>query len=123
MSQVVKSFMGMFFILMILLLGAGILSAQVNVANAQDYKADVIAELENSNYSPNVLNGCIRQAVENGYSIKIKTYAPGKTTASYTTPSVVDTSGVVMAEVKLSYPYRIGFLNSETWHQIRGYAR
>ena len=41
----------------------------------------------------------------------------------YTTPSAGDTTDVMMAEVVLTYPYRIGFLNSVTEHQVRGYAR
>lgn len=123
MSQVIKSFMGMFFLLALLLLGVGILSAQTDVSDALDYKADIIAELENSNYNAEVINACIRQANENGYSIEIKTFAPGNQTVSYTTPDAADTTKVVMAEVKLKYVYRIGFLNAVTEHQVRGYAR
>ena len=62
MSQVIKSFMGVFFLLSMLLLGIGILSAQTEVADALDYKADIIAELENSNYNAKVMEACIRQA-------------------------------------------------------------
>ena len=36
MSQVIKSFMGVFFLLSMLLLGIGILSAQTDVADALD---------------------------------------------------------------------------------------
>ncbi len=123
MSQVLKAFMGMFFLLALLLLGVGILSAQTDVSDALDYKADIIAELENSNYNAEVLNACIRQANENGYSLEITTYAQENRVVSYTAPNAVDTTEVVMAEVKLTYPYRIGFLNALTEHQVRGYAR
>lgn len=123
MSQVLKAFMGMFFIFMMLLLGIGILSAQVDVSNALDYKSDVVAELENSNYSPSVINSCIQQAVDNGYTIEIKTYTPGNSTVTYTRPNAADTTDVVMAEVTLTYPYTIGFLNEVTDHQVRGFAR
>lgn len=123
MSQVIKSFMGMFFLLALLLLGVGILSAQTDVSDALDFKSDIIVELENSNYNAEVLNACIQQANENGYSIEIKTYAPGNEVVSYTSPNAADTTGVVMAEVKLTYLYRIGFLNTVTEHQVRGYAR
>jgi len=123
MSQVFKSFMGVFFILLVLFLGTGIVSAQIDVSHALDYKADLVAELENSNYSAQVINGCIAQAAEQGYGISIKTFTEGGGTKVYTTPSASDTTDVVMAEVVLTYPYRIGFLNSITEHQVRGYAR
>lgn len=123
MSQVIKSFMGMFFILLLLLLGVGVISAQMDVSDAISYKSDLVAQLENSNYSPEVINGCIEQAVQNGYEISIKTFTEGGSVKVYTTPSAGDTTDVVMAEVVLTYPYQIGFLNSVTKHQVRGYAR
>lgn len=123
MSQVIKSFTGVFFLLLVVLLGTGILSAQMDASNAISYKADLVVELENSNYSAQVMNGCIAQAIENGYGICIKTYTEGGSVCVYTTPSAGDTTDVVMAEVVLTYPYRIGFLNSVTEHQVRGYAR
>lgn len=123
MSQVLKTFMGVFFMLLVLLLGTGVLSAQMDASNAISYKSDLVAELENSNYSPRVINGCIEQAIESGYEISIKTYKKGGAVQVYTSPCAGDTRDVVMAEVILTYPYRIGFLNSVTRHQVRGYAR
>ncbi len=122
MSQVIKSFTGVFFMLLVLLLGTGVLSAQMDASNALSYKADLVAELENSNFSPQVLNGCIQQAIDNGYKISVKTFTRGGAARVYITPSAGDTRDVVMAEVVLTYPYRIGFLNSVTEHQVRGYA-
>ncbi len=115
MSQVIKSFTGVFFMLLVLLLGTGVLSAQMDASNALSYKADLVAELENSNFSPQVLNGCIQQAIDNGYKISVKTFTRGGAARVYITPSA--------GEVVLTYPYRIGFLNSVTEHQVRGYAR
>lgn len=123
MSQIVKMFMGIFFLLMLSFLGIGIISAQLEVIQAQDYKADVIAELENSNYSPSVINACITQAEECGYNIAVKLYKKGQEAILYTQPQVTETKEVQMAEVIVSYPYSIGFLNSFTKHQVRGFAR
>lgn len=123
MSQVIKAFLGLFFMISLILLGSGILAAQMDVSDALDYKADIIAELENSNFNSDVLNACIRQAQENGYKLEVKTFSEGGASVCYTDPSAVDTKNVVMAEVKLTYPYRIGFLNAVTEHQVRGFAR
>lgn len=123
MSQILKAFLGMFFIMVLLFLGMGIVSAQMEVSDALDYKSDIVAELENSNYSPQVINACIRQAIANGYSIEVKTFVPGQSAKTYTQPNASDTTGVVMAEIKLTYSYSIGILNMVTKHQVRGYAR
>lgn len=123
MSQVFKSFMGVFFILILLLFGMGIISAQMDVSHALDYKSDIVTELENSNYNSDVLNACIRQAADNGYVVQVRTYSTGGASVLYTAPNAADTTGVVMAEVTLTYPYTIGFLNSVTNHTVRGYAR
>lgn len=123
MSQIIKTFIGTFFILLLIFLGTGIISAQIDVSNAQNYKADVVAEIENSNYSPSVINACIRQAKSSSYKLSVKVYAREKAAVTYTEPAVMDTDGVEMAEVVLTYPYTITFLNSITEHSVRGYTR
>ncbi len=107
MSQVVKAFVGIFFITMFTMLGAGIVGAQLESAYARDYKESVIAEIENSDLSQQVIDSCIAQAKKDGYDLTVQVYKKkeGKT-----------------AEVCLSYEYRIGFLNYLSKHEIWGYA-
>ena len=123
MSQILKTFTGVFFLLLLVFLGTGILTAQMDVSTAISCKADTITKLENSNYNADVLNACIADAIRQGYEIEIVTYTEGRRIVRYQTPTASDTADVVMAEVRLTYPYRIAFLNSVTKHQIRGYAR
>ena len=123
MSQVFKVFMGVFFLVLLLLTGVGIISAQLDVTAALDYKADIVTELENSNYNPQVINACIEQAQENGYQLEIRTFVSGGASTSYVSPNASDTKDVVMAEVILTYPYRMIFLETFLEHQVRGYAR
>lgn len=123
MSQVFKTFMGVFFLVLLLLTGVGIISAQLDVTAALDYKADIVTELENSNYSPQVINACIEQAVENGYKLEIRTFTEGGASTIYASANASDTKDVVMAEIILTYPYRMVFLETFLEHQVRGYAR
>ena len=37
-------------------------NAGITVAAAKEFKADVVAEIENSNFNPKVIEGCIKQA-------------------------------------------------------------
>jgi len=123
MNQVVKSFLGIFFLLVLLFTGVGIISAQIHVSAALDYKSAVVTQLENSNYSPAVMNACITQATESGYTLEIRTFSMGNAVQTYTAANVTDTSDVIMAEVILNYPYEIPFLQISVGQQVRGYAR
>ncbi len=107
MGQVVKSFMGIFFLVALVLLGCGILGAQMSSVQARDYKAAVITEISDSGCNQTVIDSCISQAVSDGYGLKVILY---------------EYDGRKMAEVTLEYDYCIPFLNYKTKHQLRGYA-
>lgn len=121
MEQIIKVFTGIFFLLLLFSLGMGILAAQLEAEEAKEYKAAVVSELENSNFSPSVINGCITQAKAQGYEMAITVYQ-AEQVVTYQEADARDTSGAYMAEVLLRYPYEIGVLNSRTMHSIRGYA-
>ena len=46
MENVLKSFLGVFFILLLVFLIAGIIAVQVDVGNARNYHADTVAQIE-----------------------------------------------------------------------------
>ena len=41
------------------------------IAAAKEYKADVIAEIENSNFNPSVIAACTSQAEAEGYQLTV----------------------------------------------------
>lgn len=123
MSQIVKAFSGIFFLLLLLFLGIGIVSAQMDVEKAKDYKSDIVMEIENSNYSVSVLNACIEQAKANGYDIAITVYQENGVANTYAEANVMNTEGAYLAEILLTYHYGIGILNTSTEHSIRGFSR
>lgn len=123
MSQIVKAFSGIFFLLLLLFLGIGIVSAQMDVEKAKDYKSDIVMEIENSNYSVSVLNACIEQAKANGYDIAITVYQENGVANTYAEANVTNTKGAYLAEILLTYHYGIGILNTSTEHSIRGFSR
>lgn len=104
-----------FSILMVLLLNlavcVAVLSVSADVAAAKEYKADVIAEIENSNFNPNVIAACQGQAVQDGYSLEV-------------TPCVYDADyDRCIAEVRLTYDYEIPLLGITQRRVTRGIAR
>ncbi len=111
MGQIMKTYLGIFFLLVTGMVGIGVVTAGIQSANARNYHADVISEIECSNFNDAVISSCRQQAKEAGYELVVKTmeYNPQEHTK--------------MAEVILHYEYAIPVLNLVTDHQVRGFAK
>lgn len=107
MGQIIKAFLGIFFLMMLMLLGCGIVQAQMSSVYARDYKAAVMAEISDSGCNQKVIDGCIEQAKRDGYELNV---------------SVWERDEGRIAEVTLEYEYRILFLNYTNRYKLRGYA-
>lgn len=92
-------------------LSYGFISAAFNKSDAVNYKADVIAEIENSNFNDKVIQSCIEEAEKNGYELTVNKEVLNRT------------EDKVIAEVVLKYDFKIPILNINNEHQTRGYAR
>lgn len=113
MSITIKTYVGMFLLLLSVFTMAGIMSASIDANNARDYHAAVVAEIEDANFAPSVVSACKTQATENGYALLIDTNS-----------IVTDEDGrTTMMEVILSYEYQIPLFNVSNTQQIRGFAR
>lgn len=86
-------------------------NAGITVAEAKEFKAQVVAEIENSNFNPNVIEGCIRQAENAGYQLQV-------TSCMYD-----ERYGMQSAEVILTYSYEIPLLGIFETRTTRGIAR
>lgn len=109
MGQVIKTYLGLFFILLMGLVGIGVVTAGIQSAAARNYHADVINEIECSNFNDGVIEACKQQAQAEGYHLKVKTMEYDR--------------HVKMAEVILQYDYAISVLNLVTEHEVRGFAK
>ncbi len=89
----------------------GVLDASADVAAAKDYKAAVVSEIENSNFNPNVIEGCIQEAAVHGYTLEITTCMYG------------GEESLQMAEISLTYDYEIPLLGIAEQRVTRGIAR
>lgn len=107
MSQAIKAFLGIFFLMMLMLLGCEITGAQMSSVYARDYKAAVMAEISDSGCNQNVIDSCVAQAREDGYDLDVLVW---------------EQNGHRIAEVTLEYEYRISFLNYTNRYKLRGYA-
>lgn len=110
MGQVIKIYMGLFFLLLEGLVGMGVVSAGVQTSAARDYHSDIMEEIACSNFNEGVMEACIEQAQKEGYQVKIE-------------PIVYDDdTNIQLAFVTLDYEYAIPVLNLFSKHEIRGMA-
>lgn len=93
----------------LLVIGIGLITVEIEICKARDFKTDVVIALENSNYHPDVINAWKERAGQSGYQLTITPY---------------EKEGCVeMAEVILDYSYQISPFHEKETHRIRGYAR
>lgn len=111
MGQVMKAYLGIFFLMLMGLVGIGVVAAGIEVNAARNYHADVVSEIECSNFNSSVIASCKQQAQNAGYQLEVADL-------------VYDTvRNQRMAEVILSFDYAIPILNLVSNHEVRGFAR
>lgn len=91
--------------------GISVTAAQEKTAQAKQYHAEAVAEIENSNFNPDVVASCIKGAEESGYTLSV-------------TPQTYDEyHDATTAEVVLGYSYEIPLLGIREARSVRGVAR
>lgn len=86
-------------------------NATASMAEAKEYKAHVIAEIENSNFNENVIAACVSQAQAAGYELQV-------VNCIYDENSDIQT-----AEVILTYSYKLPLFGVSEVKTTRGIAR
>lgn len=125
MSQIMKGFLGVFLVMFLVVSSVGILSAFLTVMDAQDLHARVINEMENSNYSREVISENFEKAENAGYELEVVLYYEDGEQASCTGgEEIPDHPGEIsLAQVNLKFPFRVGFFGINDQHTLSGYAR
>lgn len=111
MKYIIEAFSILFVVILNLFLCIGIVTVSADVAAAKEYKAEIVAEIENSNFNPIVIEACKQQASLQGYSLDVR-------------PIVYDTlNDRRIAEVELTYTYEIPLLGVSQQRVTRAAAR
>lgn len=111
MKQIIGAFGTLIVLMLNLFICITVANASGAVAEAKEYKAAVIAEIENSNFNVNVINGCIAQAQVAGYGLSV-------TNCTYDANHDIQT-----AEVVLTYKYEMPLFGISETKTTRGFAR
>ena len=125
MSQIMKAFMGVFLTVFMSVTAMGILSAYMEVLNAQDMQARIVDEIENSHFNAGVMKDCFRQSAQAGYQLSITLYCEDKAVSTMHGESeVVSVSDdVQLAKIEMRFPFRVSFLGIDQTHTFVSYAR
>lgn len=111
MRQIVGAFSILFILLLNIFVSVGLIGACTQVAAAKEYKTQVVAEIENSNFNPLVIDACEKKAAVDGYELKV-------------TACIYDAwQNMRAAQVALKYSYRIPVLGIEDWNTTYAIAR
>lgn len=111
MKHIVGAFCTLMVFMLNCLLCISVMRVSGEITEAKEFKADVIAEIENSNFNSNVVDACVRQAQSLGYQLQV-------TNCTYDERNKINT-----AEVILVYQYEIPFLGIFKESTTRGMAR
>lgn len=106
MEAILKSFFGIFFILLLASVGVGLISSSIDARNADLYLANCVTQIQNSNFASSVISECKRNALEEGYVLTVNTASSANdTTKKY-------------ARLDLKYNYSIPVIGLERKHTL-----
>lgn len=90
------------------LLCANFIASDVATMNARDIQAAYVTEIENSDFADSVIHRCEKNAQDRGYKLNVQKVTIGESE---------------MAEVSLTYVYKVPLIGVESEHVITGYAK
>ena len=124
MSEIIKSYMGVFLLLLMTLAAGEILAGYMQVLGAQNLHSEILSELEDSNYYSGVVDDAIQRAVAQGYGLSMELYdEDGHCYHISRTGDARNLPGdVVKGEVKLTFSYESPFFGLSQSHVLRGYT-
>lgn len=111
MKKVIDSFGILVVFLLFTMLGFTLAATMEYTSNAKEYKAAIIAEIENSNFNPKVIDACKTQATTSGYEVDISNILYDENNFN------------TSAEVVLKYKCKIPFLGISLEKETRGLAK
>ena len=123
MSQIMKAFFGIFLIMFMTVTSSGILSGFMTVVEAQNLHAQIINELEDSDFNREVAKGCFKNASDVDDTLELTFYLLDNTTKTVADASQIpDSNQITKARVELKFDYIVAFFGIRQKHVLSGYA-
>lgn len=99
MDNLIKGFLGVFFLLLISFLGLSLVHASMNARDADTFLSASAKQISNSNYAPTVIETCKEEARQKGYRLSMETVQPK------------DRDRPVYGKLKLRYDFTVPILS------------
>ncbi|MCR5273420.1 MAG: hypothetical protein K6E13_10660 [Lachnospiraceae bacterium] len=125
MELVIKTFLGLFFMLLLMTGGISLISAQTTAENARDFKNMVLTEILDSEYDADTINYYVTMANDMAYDLTVilKNQKGDLYTVDVSNPATVDmTAEVTETYLKVKYLYEIPFIGMTMENSIYSYA-
>ena len=71
MESIFKSFLGIFFLLMLSCTGIGLVEASIDARGADSFLSSAVSQIEAAHYSRNVISDCQTDALSRGYRLEV----------------------------------------------------
>ena len=136
MKEIIEGLTSMFFLMLMFTLSMCCISSAIDYRNADATKTSYIAEIENSNFSRQVMSGIFNEAEADGYVVRAKLYhrdgakAPTEVVLNAdedfedVDAKIGDTSDVYMVRLEIDFNFQFPLLKiAPKTHTIIGYAR
>jgi len=118
-----KTFLGVFLIMFMVVTSSGVLSGFMTVVEAQNLHALIINELEDSDYDCSVAQTCFENASKAGDTLELKLYMTDNSIRTVTDASQITSSDEIeRARVELKFTYAVAFFGIKQEHVLSGYA-
>ena len=111
MKHIIEAFSAVILILLSAYASVAIIAVSGDIIAAREYKAAMVAEIENSDFNETVIQACIAQARQAGYEAKVEKCIYDEKNRKQ------------MAEVILSYQYQLPLFGISDRKMTRGIAR
>ena len=123
MSHIMKAFLGVFLFMFMAVTSSGVLSGFLTVVEAQNLHAQIINELEDSDFYSGVARQCFESAAEKNDTLSITFYMTDNSTHTAASASEIPVaSDIVKARVELRFNYKVAFFGIDQEHVLSGYA-
>lgn len=141
MKEVFESFLGIFFLLLLMVTGMSVISASITAKNADANLSAYVAEIEESNFSKSVMEAVFEDGASRGYRISMVLYDEDDTGAMSTRTldaadvlsydadgnAIASISGSTfdcyMVQIIVSFDYNFSLYNNVTAHTLYRFAR
>ncbi len=124
MSQIMKTFLGIYLLFFVLFTSVSILFLFLQVTDAQNSHARIIEEVENANFYHDVLKECFDNAQSNGYQLRMVLYRENNLEIICEQPEDIpeEVNDITKARIELDFHFEVPFFGIEEEHTMAGYA-